>query len=245
VLPVVFGLIRDNPEDHGLRPYGATGPARSAAQTAAAVASQRIPVSEAAQTIPFWLLMATFFVCGYTSVGMVLTHFMPHALEHNFTAFQASSALGVMGAMNIVGTIASGWICDRFGRRGPLATYYFLRGLSLLFLLAVWDARSLHLWAAVFGLNYISTVPPTTTLTANIFGRYSVGELSGWIFFAHQVGAALGAALAGWLYEWTGSYRSAFVSAALMAIVAAGLSLMIREEPVPRRPTPAPARATA
>jgi len=68
----------------------------------------------------FWLLMATFFVCGYTSNGMVLTHFMPHALEHNFSELQASTALGVMGAMNVVGTISSGWLCDRFGRRGPL-----------------------------------------------------------------------------------------------------------------------------
>jgi MFS family permease len=130
--------------------------------------------------------MGTFFVCGYTSNGMVLTHFMPHALEHNFTAMQASAALGVMGAMNIVGTMGSGWLCDRFGRRGPLATYYFVRGLSLLFLLYVWDVPSLHVWAAIFGLNYISTVPPTTTLTANIYGRFSVGELSGWIFFAHR-----------------------------------------------------------
>jgi predicted MFS family arabinose efflux permease len=101
---------------------------------------------------------------------------------------------------------------------------------------------SLHLFAAIFGLNYISTVPPTTTLTANIFGRYSVGTLSGWIFFSHQVGAALGAALAGWIFEWTGSYSSAFVSAAIMAFLAAGMVMLIREEPVRSRPLmPAPA----
>jgi predicted MFS family arabinose efflux permease len=175
---------------------------------------------------------------------MVLTHFMPHALEHNFTAFQASAALGVMGGMNIVGTISSGWLCDRFGRRGPLATYYFLRGASLLFLLYVWDVPSLHLWAAIFGLNYISTVPPTTTLTANIYGRNSVGELSGWIFFSHQVGSALGAALAGWIFEWTGTYNSAFVSAAFMGFLAAALAMLIREEPLTTRPTSAPAPAT-
>jgi predicted MFS family arabinose efflux permease len=87
-------------------------------------------------------------------------------------------------------------------------------------------------------------VPPTTTLTANIFGRYSVGELSGWIFFSHQVGSALGAAIAGWVFEWTGSYSPAFVSAAVLAIIAAGLSLAIREEPVRGRPlAPVPAIA--
>jgi len=245
VLPVCLGLIRNNPEDRGARPYGATGPAPTRAEAEATRVAGRVGVSEAAQTLPFWLLMGTFFVCGYTSNGMVLTHFMPHALEHNFTAFQASSALGVMGAMNIMGTLASGWICDRFGRRGPLATYYFVRGVSLLFLLYVWNVPSLHLWAALFGLNYISTVPPTTTLTANIYGRYSVGELSGWIFFAHQVGSALGAALAGWVFELTGTYSSAFVSAAVLAFVAAGLAMMIREEPFVARPTVAPAPATS
>jgi predicted MFS family arabinose efflux permease len=236
VVPIGAWLIRNTPEEHGARALGAHGPAQTAAQQAAAERAGRVSVTEAAQTLPFWLLMGTFFVCGYTSNGMVLTHFMPHAMDHNFTAMQASTALGIMGAMNIVGTVCSGWLCDRFGRRGPLATYYFVRGASLLFLLYVWDVPSLHLWAAIFGLNYISTVPPTTTLTANIYGRFSVGELSGWIFFAHQVGAALGAALAGWIFEWTGSYSSAFVSAAILGFVAAGLAMLIREEPVRSRP---------
>jgi MFS family permease len=245
VCPIAAWLIRNDPEEHGAAPYGATGPARTAAQAAAIQRAGRVSVVEAARVPQFWLLMSTFFVCGYTSNGMVLTHFMPHAIEHSFTEIQASTALGVMGAMNMLGTIGSGWICDRFGRRGPLATYYFVRGLSLVFLLYVWNVPSLHLWAAIFGLNYISTVPPTTTLTANIFGRYSVGELSGWIYFSHQVGAALGAALAGWVFEWTGSYSSAFVSAAVLAFVAAGLALAIREEPVISRPTAVVAVATS
>ena len=245
VLPIALLLVRNDPAEHGLRPYGATGTASAAAAAAAIEKSQRVAVLEAMRVPQFWLLMATFFVCGYTSNGMVLTHFMPHALEHNFSELQASMALAVMGAMNVLGTVSSGWICDRFGRRGPLAFFYFFRGVSLLFLLYVWNAPSLHVWAAIFGLNYISTVPPTTTLTANIFGRYSVGELSGWIFLSHQVGSALGAALAGWIYEWTGGYEIAFVSAALMGFVAAGLALAIREEPVTSRPTPLAAPATS
>jgi predicted MFS family arabinose efflux permease len=243
VLPLGLAFLRNDPEERGLAPYGASGPAQTSAQVVAAQKAGRVGFAEAARVPAFWLLMTTFFVCGYTSNGMVLTHFMPHALEHNFTAIEASTALGVMGAMNVLGTIGSGMICDRFGRRGPLAFYYFVRGLSLLFLLYVWNVPSLHVWAAIFGLNYISTVPPTTTLTANIFGRFSVGELSGWIFFAHQVGAALGAALAGWIFEWSGSYSPAFVSAAIMAMIAGGLSLAIRETPVTRRLTPAAAVA--
>lgn len=254
ILPVAAWLIRNDPADRGVRAYGAAAgatPVPGGAATAgpaparggAAAPGRRVSMVEAARAPQFWLLMATFFVCGYTSNGMVLTHFMPHALEHSFTELQASSALGIMGAMNVVGTVGAGVICDRIGRRGPLSTYYFLRGLSLLFLLYVWNLPSLHVWAAIFGLNYISTVPPTTTLTANIFGRYSVGELSGWIFFSHQVGAALGAALAGWIYEWTGSYAGAFASAAVMAFVAAGLTLLIREVPLRVPPATSPAAA--
>ena len=242
VLPFAAWLVRNTPEERGVRPLGASGTALTAAQAEAEQRAGRVSISEAAQTLPFWLLMGTFFVCGYTSVGLIGTHFIPHALEHNFTPMQASTALGVMGALNIVGTIGSGWLCDRVGRRVPLAIFYFVRGLSLLFLLYVWNVPSLHFWAALFGLNYISTVPPTTTLTANIYGRFSMGELSGWIYFSHQVGAAIAAALAGWVYEWTGSYGPAFVSAALMGFLAAAMALMIREEPVRARPLqPAPA----
>ena len=195
------------------------------------------------QVPAFWLLAGTFFICGYTSNGLVLTHLVPHAAEHGFSEMHAAQALGVMGAMNILGTVASGFICDRFGRKGPLAFYYGVRGLSLLFLLYVWNVPSLHIFAAIFGLNYISTVPPTTTLTANIFGRYSVGSLSGWIFFAHQVGAALGAAVGGWVFQSTGSYSWAFISAALLAFLAVPMALAIKEAPATRTPEPTPAPA--
>jgi MFS family permease len=234
VVPLALWLVRNDPLERGVRPYGATG--ATVVTSPEARREGRVGVVQAAQHPQFWLLLGSFFVCGYTTNGMVLTHFMPHALEHSFTELQASTALGIMGSMNVLGTIASGWVCDRFGRRGPLAAYYFLRGVSLIFLVYVWNAPSLHLWAAIYGLNYISTVPPTTTLTASIFGRYSVGELSGWIFFAHQVGAALGAAIAGWVFEVYGSYTPAFLSAGLLGIVAAGLTLMIHERPVVTRP---------
>ena len=244
VFPLVAGFIRNEPEERGLQPYGATGPLRTSIETAAIQRAGRVSLMDATRFPQLWLLMATQFVCGYTSLGMILTHFLPHTLEHGFTEIQASMALGVMGAMNVVGTIASGWICDRFGRCGPLATFYLLRGVSLLFLPYVWNVPSLQVWAVIFGLNYFSTVPPTTTLIVNIFGRYSVGELSGWIFFAHQVGAALGAAIAGWVFEWSCTYTSAFVSAAVMAFLGSALTLLIREEPISSRPIPASAAAS-
>ena len=238
-LPVIALLVRNDPVDRGLEPYGA-GVAGRASMPAAPARERRVPVAEAMGIPSFWLLAVTFFVCGYTSNGLVLTHLVPHAAEHGFSEMHAAQALGLMGAMNIVGTVASGWICDRIGRKGPLAIYYGLRGASLVFLLYVWNVPSLHVFAAIFGLNYISTVPPTTTLIANIFGRLSVGALAGWIFFSHQVGSALGAWAGGAIFDATGSYAWAFLSAAVLAFIASGLSLLIKEAPISAKPTPSP-----
>jgi predicted MFS family arabinose efflux permease len=162
-----------------------------------------------------------------------MTHLIPHAVEHGFHGGQAAQALGVMGAFNILGTVASGWICDRYGQKVPLAAYYGLRGVSLLFLPYVGTLPGLFAWAMVFGLNYISTVPATTALTAKIY------ELSGWIFFSHQIGSAVGSLAGGYLYDRFGNYTAAFHSAALVAFAATLMVLAIRERPVSRRP-PAP-----
>jgi MFS family permease len=237
-LPPTLWLMKDEPADVGLHPYGA-GHSGPTATRLSAPPERPVPVAEAMQVPSFWLLCGTFFVCGYTTGGLVLTHLVPHAADHGFTEMNAAQAMGVMGAMNILGTVASGWICDRYGRKGPLSVYYFVRGISLVFLLYVWNVPSLHLFAALFGLNYISTVPATTAITANIFGRYSIGALSGWIYFSHQVGAALGAAIGGWIYQATGSYAWAFLSGAFLAFVAAGLALAIKEEPLQKTPRPA------
>jgi MFS family permease len=241
VVPLVLILVRNDPRELGVAPYGAKAGARPG--TAAEIAAQRTGVLEAARTAPFWLLAGSFWVCGYTTSGVVLTHLIPHATEHGFHAGQAAQALGVMGALNVAGTILSGWICDRFGQKGPLAGYYLLRGLSLLFLPYVDTVAGLFAFAAIFGLNYISTVPATTALTARIYGRYSVGELSGWIFFAHQLGSAIGSLAGGYLYDRFGDYTVAFHSAALVAFVATGLVLAIREQPATRRPAAVPSAA--
>jgi MFS family permease len=234
ILPLILALVRNDPQDMGLQPYGAAPGPRTDRRVDPLV--ERTTLREAIGTTPFWLLAGSFWVCGYTSTGLVLTHLIPHATEHGFHGGQAAQALGVMGAFNIVGTIASGWICDRYGLKGPLAAYYGLRGLSLVFLPYVGTVPGLFAWAVVFGLNYISTVPATTALTAKIYGRYSVGELSGWIFFSHQIGSAVGSLVGGYFYDRFGDYTVAFHSAALVAFAATIMVLAIRERPVSGRP---------
>jgi MFS family permease len=245
MLPLILGLVRNDPREMGLAPYGAV--AGAAPRTASQIAAERTSIGQAIRTGPFWLLAGSFWVCGYTSTGLVLTHLIPHATEHGFQASQAAQALGVMGGLNVVGTILSGWICDRFGQKGPLAAYYALRGASLIFLPYIGTVPGLFAFAAIFGLNYISTVPATTALTAKIYGRYSVGELSGWIFFSHQIGSAVGAAVGGHLYDRLGDYTVAFHSAALVAFSATVMVLAIRDRPKagPEESMAVPAAATS
>jgi hypothetical protein len=132
VVPLTAVLMRNDPSERGLLAYGAT--AATPVMTAAQEAAERTPVSEAVRTWPFLLLCGSFWVCGYSTFGVILAHFIPHATDHGFQAHQAAEALGIMGAMNIVGTIASGWLCDRLGPKVPLALYYLFRGISLFFL---------------------------------------------------------------------------------------------------------------
>ena len=245
VLPITAALVRNDPSDKGLRAYGAS--ASAPALTATQEAAERTSLREAVRTWPFLLLCGSFWVCGYSTFGVILAHFIPHVTDHGFQPQQAAEALGIMGAMNIVGTIASGWLCDRFGPKVPLALYYLFRGLSLFFLPFVTTLPGLLTFAALFGLNFISTVPATTTLTARIYGRYSVGELSGWIFASHQLGGAIGSVASGWLFDRTGDYTLAFYAGGIWALLATVMVLFIRDEPLvrgKRRPLGIPVTAS-
>jgi MFS family permease len=225
LVPVLL-FIRDGPEDVGAVAYGAEAE-EAGGQGEAVESAQGTPLRMAIRSRDYQLLAASFFVCGYTSTGLIGVHFIPHAVEHGFGEVTAAGALGVIGMMNVVGTVASGWLTDRYDNRLLLAAYYGFRALSLLVLPWIVDVPALLVFAVVFGLDYIATVPPTANLTARIFGRASVGILFGWIFFAHMVGAALAAWLGGVVRDALGDYTLAFLSAGALGLVAVGFSLSI------------------
>ena len=235
VVPVLL-FIRDWPGDVGQRALGDDAGTDAAALTAAGDAGQT-PLAEAIRTRDFWLLAASFFICGYTTNGLIGTHLLPHSIEHGFASEVAGSAIAIMGGFNIIGTLASGWLSDRYDNRILLACYYGFRALSLLYLPLVAGYGSLLLFAVVYGLDWIATVPPTINLTAQRFGRASVGVLYGWIFFSHMVGAAVAAYLGGVLRDLLGDYTLAFLSAAVLGFVAAGFAMGITRL---RLPSPQP-----
>ena len=228
-LAPVLLLMRDDPAQMGLRPYGAT--ATSAMVQAPGVAAGT--VRRALGVPEFWLLAGSFFICGATSNGLIGTHLIPHSIDHGIPQVTAANVLALMGAMNFVGTVASGWLTDRYDPRRLLACYYIFRGFSLLLLPFVTSFQGLAIFAILFGLDYIATVPPTAALVADIFGRRNVGAVFGWVFCAHQIGAALAAWLGGVVRVTLGDYQVAFLAAGALAIVGGLMALRINREPRP------------
>jgi MFS family permease len=242
VLPLVAVFVRNHPRDVGLLPFGADVDDPVAPREnpfAAAVGGLRIGM----RSPNFWLLSASFFVCGASTNGLIATHLIPAAMDHGFAEVAAASLLATIGVFDIVGTTLSGWLTDRYDPRVLLFWYYALRGLSLLGLpYVLGSSRSgLILFVVFYGLDWVATVPPTVALTAETFGRERVGVVFGWIFCAHQLGAAVAAWAAGAVRGWFGDYGWAFGTAGLLCLFASGLVMRIGRGPSLVTPAPAPA----
>ena len=177
----------------------------------------------------FWILATTFFICGLTSTGIVGQHFIPFCADNNVGIVVASSYLAIMGIFNFVGTTTSGWLSDRYDNYKLLAIYYSLRGLSLFYLpYGNFSIYELTLWAIFFGLDFIATVPPTVRLAGQYFGTVNGPLMFGWIFAAHQGGAAFAAYGAGLSRDFFISYVPAFLLAGFSCFVATALIMFFR-----------------
>jgi MFS family permease len=141
-------------------------------------------------------------------------------------------SLGLMGAADVFGTILSGWLCDRYGKRWSLAFYYVVRGATLIVLPSIDTTGQLMIFSVIYGMNWLSTIPATSALTADLFGKQNVGVVFGWICFAHQVGAATAAYSAGYIHSLMGDYNLAFVASGLLAFLATGIACFIRESKI-------------
>jgi MFS family permease len=235
VVPLVVLLMRDHPADVGTTAYGsppdtpieAPPPMRGAGRRAIRA------LRTASRTGTFWLLAGGFAICGASTNGLVGTHFIPAAHDHGMPETTAASLLAVVGLFDIVGTVMSGWLTDRFDSRALLGGYYALRGLSL-FVLPGLIAATVHPSMLVFilfyGLDWIATVPPTIALCRQHFGADGP-IVFGWVFASHQIGAAVAATVAGTVRDFTGDYNPAWIGAGVLCLFAAVMSVRIRRIP--------------
>nr|WP_043829929.1 MFS transporter [Roseomonas aerilata] len=227
-------LMRDRPSDLGLTAYGeAPGTAPVPAAAAGNPIRNALGALGGASREPiFWILFASFAICGISTAGIIQTHFIPLCVDFGMAEVEAASVLAMMGAFDFVGTIASGWLSDRYDSRKLLFWYYGLRGLSLLFLpMSTFSLYGLSIFAVFYGLDWIATVPPTVKLAGQAFGRERAPMVFGWIFTGHQLGAAAAALGAGLSRDAFATYLPAFYIAGAACLVAALLVLGARPRP--------------
>ncbi|HEV2158174.1 MFS transporter [Bradyrhizobium sp.] len=241
LIPLVYVLVPERPASIGLRSYGSTHddqPASPAQGNPFVAAISNLV--RAAKTPTFWFLFATFFICGFTTNGLVGTHLIAFCGDHGILEVQAASLLALMGFFDLFGTTLSGWLTDRFDPRKLLFFYYGLRGLSLIYLpYSDFSFVSLSVFAAFYGLDWIATVPPTVRIANETFGDRNAPLIFGWVVAGHQLGAACAAFFAGFMRSSQGDYLQAFMIAGVTGIVAALLSLLIGRRPA--QPALAPA----
>ncbi|MEY9777958.1 MFS transporter [Arthrobacter sp. MW3 TE3886] len=264
VVPLVLMFLKNSPAEVGVLPYGATPPAAdpnaakessgpeptgpAAGQDAheprrnAAVRALQV-LKRASKVRTFWALVAGFAICGATTNGLIGTHFIPSAHDHGMPETTAAGLLAVVGLFDIIGTIASGWLTDRFNPRILLAVYYQFRGIGLLVLPLLLSATvqpSMIVFVVIYGLDWVATVPPTAAICRQVFGADG-SVVFGWVFAAHQLGAAAAALAAGAVRDATGQYTYAWFAAAAMCTIAAVISATIRKDARKPESVPVPA----
>ncbi len=228
LIPVVVLMLPESPAAIGLGPFGSDEivvlPPRAGNPFVIAFSG----LARGARSVDFWLLFGTFAVCGFSTNGLVATHLIPFCIDHGIAAVSAAGLLAAMGLFDLVGTTVSGYLTDRYDSRVLLFWYYGLRGLSLIALpFTNFDVVSLAIFAVFYGLDWVATIPPTVTLTNQVFGKTDAPVIVSWIVAGHQIGGALAAFGAGETRFLTGSYVPAFVASGLACLMASLMVLRI------------------
>jgi MFS family permease len=229
MLPLVALLLPERPSSIGLTPWGAPPGAPPPLPPPTSFLRNAIGgLMLGVRSRTFWLLFASFYICGFTTNGLVGTHLIALCADHGIPETHAAGLLAMMGVFDLIGTTLSGWLTDRFDSRKLLFIYYGLRGLSLIYLpYSGFGLYGLSAFAVFFGLDWIATVPPTLRLATEAFGDARVPVIFGWIVAGHQLGAASAAFLAGLSRTVEGSYLPAFLFAGMLGVAAAFLSVFI------------------
>lgn len=208
--------------------------ARPPAAAPGARRSLRGDLGYLAKSPVFHLLFWGFFLCGFTSIGVIETHFVPYAVLCGFSPTMSANAFGFLSVLNLAGILLAGWLADRMNRVLLLAGIYALRGLTFLLLLGIADnTPMLFAFSGLYGLFDYASIPVVGSLVATHLGLRVMGFSMGLIAMAHQLGAAAGAMGGGVVFDLYNSYNGLWVVSLVLALIAALLSIMIPREPAP------------
>ncbi|WP_064093437.1 MFS transporter [Rossellomorea aquimaris] len=238
VFPLVFILIRSFPEEKGIHPYGGEELGRVLSFDKQVEKKKTLSMKHLLHKKSFLFLLLPFFVCGFTTSGLIDTHLIPFAQICGFSNTVTGAAVSFLAGFNIIGTIYSGYLADRWSCQKILGFLYGTRALTIVVLIAILQDMNLFgffiershlliLFAISFGIVDFATVAPTVKLATEYFQHMSVGVVIGWLFLSHQMGAAIGSFIPGLLFDWTGSYMISFGLAIVLLIAAAAMSLSL------------------
>ena len=209
---------------------------RDNAVAAATHQSMGAALREALAYPSFRLLMAGYFVCGFHLV-FIGVHMPSYLKDKGLTPDVATTALALIGLFNVIGSYTAGVVGQRWPKRYSLSAIYLMRSVAiLLFVTLPLTPWSVYLFASAMGLLWLSTVPLTTGIVAQIFGVRYLSMLGGFVFLSHQIGSFMGAWLGGKLYDATGSYMLMWWISVALGVFAALINLPVRESAI-QRPT--------
>jgi MFS family permease len=236
VFPLIFLFIRTSPSEKGTAAYGEVE--NTKLEIKKNEQKDSVSILKLFKTKPFLFLLLPFFVCGITTSGLIDTHLIPFAQVCGFSPTLTGTAVSLLAAFNILGTIVSGHLADRLSCKNMLAFLYGTRAISIALLLIIVHETSffnffisqsylLLIFAISFGIVDFATVAPTVKLATEYFKHLSVGVVIGWLFLSHQIGSAIGSYIPGLLYDVTGSYDISFIYSIILLVGASFLSFLL------------------
>ena len=231
ISPLIWWKFKDSPHSIGINPFGSTATELTTPPPLVRASAIGI-LREVWKTKPFIVLAGTFFICGWSTNGLIGAHFIPAAHDHGMPVNTAASLLALVGVFDLIGTLASGWLTDRVSPIILLFFYYGLRGLALFTVpvfLGPHVTPPLLFFVVFYGLDWVATVPPTISLTRKYFGYHKAGVVYGWVFASHMIGASIAAFYAGLIRTASGAYTIAWITAAVLCILASLATLTLRK----------------
>ncbi|HHX73852.1 MAG TPA: MFS transporter, partial [Firmicutes bacterium] len=219
VVPLIAFFVRSRPEDMGLLPYGARNTDKTAAGGSVHVAAPQASLWAVLRLREFWFLTVSYFICGFTDVGLIQTHLIPLVQDKGFAVTTVALTFSSIALFNILGTVGTGYLSDHLHRGRQLGWIYAIRAATFLLLLLTKTPALLLPFTVIYGMTEMASIAPTSALTASLFGQYSLGTILALVSVSHQLGGAFGSWVPGILYDLTGGYSFVLLLSIALLVV--------------------------
>lgn len=231
ITTLAFLVIKGDPHDLGLKPWGHTNEVKlrkEGDKKPAALESRDLGLKDAMKTYSFWLFVAFMFICG-SGDFMVTTHLIPMVTDYNIPPTTAGNMLAWLGLMSLPGILIAGPLSDKIGTKIPIFLTFLLRFVLFILILKYQNLVSFYIFACAFGFTLLITAPLNAILVGKLYGFSHIGLISGFITTIHHLGGGFLAYVAGEVFDRTGNYRLIFILSAVMVLIAALCTVLIKE----------------